>query len=460
MIDISFKELSEAVRKRTFEIDCPEIRLQLNVAGQVCKIAGPGSIYIEEGRFKFKFFSKNRMPVVASDTVAGQIVPAEQLWIFSAIDMQDRSWSSSHVSPYEDVSYGSDHTGIIIRGELWQLEARSCNGISCSMGIRMDIPGEFNIPLFDSTNTVTHNPSLGQQTESSKRDTASLEIDGCRITIVKHSSFVRFHIDGKNLQSEIATRVCEAFQFVTARSTWWESLYSSDEEGNYIRLRLRNPLDSNRRMQPPLNTFFDLDYWKLFECYFRYVSQNTLGKNLHAISAFLSDVSEASATSFELYCLILSVAVEGVVKFLPSHEDDNTNVFAVVGRLVEYVMKWPEFDVPDVMREEQPTTTQKLKMRISGLLNTLNQPRAVDRLQAIQIHGALQDDLIRNWKKLRHPAAHGNSFVENITQVEFDKCDKALTLLYQIIFLIIGYTGKFSNYSKHSWPVEEFKGAN
>jgi hypothetical protein len=82
----------------------------------------------------------------------------------------------------------------------------------------------------------------------------------------------------------------------------------------------------------------------------------------------------------------------------------------------------------------------------------------VDVLRLLQRAGAVTTEEIAPWSKLRHPAAHGSwEPQKEQMQFHFDDLYKVMTLVYRLVFVHIGYEGKFNARNIRGWPVVEFK---
>ena len=58
------------------------------------------------------------------------------------------------------------------------------------------------------------------------------------------------------------------------------------------------------------------------------------------------------------------------------------------------------------------------------------------------------------WQSLRNSTAH--AILRQFDQEFVDRCFVVRTLLYQLIFLRIGYEGDFTNYGVRGWPTDVF----
>jgi hypothetical protein len=75
---------------------------------------------------------------------------------------------------------------------------------------------------------------------------------------------------------------------------------------------------------------------------------------------------------------------------------------------------------------------------------------------------AIRPTLIKAWSNLRHGAAHAAAFDINYAKPEQTQklpvgIDKVTTLMYEIIFHLIGYEEEYTDYSEPDWPPRRLK---
>jgi hypothetical protein len=136
--------------------------------------------------------------------------------------------------------------------------------------------------------------------------------------------------------------------------------------------------------------------------------------------------------------LVYSVAVESVLGLVrsPYEPDASAEVFAECrDRLLTVLGEDP---APEHVRK-----------RLQGLLENASQVRPVDHLHALANAGAITPGLVRVWKRVRGATAHGG------VPVDLDKSPEELvllveqvaTLLYELVFHLIGYEGLYATYA-------------
>ena len=102
-------------------------------------------------------------------------------------------------------------------------------------------------------------------------------------------------------------------------------------------------------------------------------------------------------------------------------------------------------------------TDSTLIERAISSMGTMKSSRAVDKLFALVEIGALVKSEPTNWKMLRNPIAHGSLRIDpKALQELLDNIYGSMTLLHKLVFIIIGYDGIYSDYSKHGWHIKTF----
>jgi hypothetical protein len=86
-----------------------------------------------------------------------------------------------------------------------------------------------------------------------------------------------------------------------------------------------------------------------------------------------------------------------------------------------------------------------------NLIGVLNQVRAKDKLYELHKSGHIEKKLINVWDDVRNKSAHGTLSCMNIQKC-FDNLNCLIVLFYQLIFLLVGYTGKYTDYSSQGFP--------
>jgi hypothetical protein len=79
-------------------------------------------------------------------------------------------------------------------------------------------------------------------------------------------------------------------------------------------------------------------------------------------------------------------------------------------------------------------------------------PRPKDKLMSLVNAGLMRRELMTAWAVVRNSTVHAADFKPTKTAKIFHNYQSALTLLNELIFLIIGYVGQYTDYSVVGWP--------
>jgi len=157
-------------------------------------------------------------------------------------------------------------------------------------------------------------------------------------------------------------------------------------------------------------------------------------------------ILRARESDIENSSLVLSVAVEGVVKITPPSERGGD----------------PEF-IKQIDEAIPILNAAKLGSRVLGSvlshLKNAKNPKVKDTLQQLKSEGVISEDHFEAWKKLRNAAVHGDvlEYDDTALQKHLDRFHVCLDLYYRLVFLLIGYQGRHTDYGTRGWPTREFR---
>lgn len=92
-------------------------------------------------------------------------------------------------------------------------------------------------------------------------------------------------------------------------------------------------------------------------------------------------------------------------------------------------------------------------------LDSAAKPRVQDALRHLASEGVINDEHLKAWEKLRHAGAHGSVLEDNdrALQKHLDRFHVCLDLYYRLVFLLIGYMGKHTDFQSRGWPTGHFR---
>jgi len=186
------------------------------------------------------------------------------------------------------------------------------------------------------------------------------------------------------------------------------------------------------------------DVWNLFDCFLKYIYlQENEGR--HRIAAYVHQIIRSEDAVLELQCLVVAVAVEGLLKTEFETSDSADHIRESISQLT--------------MAIDGTSVADEVKKRAIGAISGLRTTRPYDKLLELSERGLIPLEEVRAWKALRNSATHADKFGSSNFQEYLNKYYQVLTLFNRLVFLKIGYVGHFTNYGKYegqSWLVQKF----
>ena len=435
---------------RTFAIDCPRMILRQNISEKPVTYEGPGSIYqAPDGMLKFKLYSAgvcNGSPFEELrrllNAKEGEIIPHSEYFSLNATSIDGRAWHSEFILP--KANYGRGGYGPVVTGNLSGLvnETSVPNCPDQSSSLTLWFAENFDFPGNIATTRKTY---LGDEefAISGDWDAAKFNARELDFTIGKEESWIILSArSGKNnLPPALSTRICEALAFTLFRSVSWT--ISSKVENGVIATTLRPNSHERKRgaSDPPVAFIGSIggEYvWTLFGCYLTYVSAHS-EPNWHPLSTAVSSVISGSKGDLDLALLTVAVAVESVLKIGFSEVARPDKAFlAQIQNASELIGK--------------SDLSSPIKLRLSGAVNAMKWPRVKDKLRVLVENGVFRKELVAAWESARNRSVHADALDPMEIAKVFAQYQAVRTLFNEIVFLLIGYMGKYKDYSAIGCP--------
>jgi len=434
---------------RGFSIECSQMVLHQNTETSPAIYEGPGSIYqTPDGGLAFKFYPRTKGDFRALGRFfgpdapkEGQIIPRDQYFRLRAVSMRGEEWLGERIFP--DVSLGVDGDQIVT-GRLYELvkhvddpRARDDKAyVSLNFAELFDFPG--NTPRTTKTFLKGVQTSFSGDWSSAVFSTAELKFE-----LHKHRGTVFLSASSESavLPANLDMRICEALEFTFFVPARW--VVREVHEGARYTAALRSfpKTKAKQSGRPPIkfsSVPSEPDVWRLFVKYLEYVLPHPESR-WHPLSEDVHVVVTGDAGSLDAGLLALSVSVEGAL---------------VVG--------FPNLASPDDRLRQQITAATKLvcdseldgpfKERLKGSLVAMNTPRAKDKLRALVDIGLIRKELLDCWASIRNSTVHASDIDPAEIGELYGRYQSVLTLFNELVILIIGYTGQYTDYSAPGWP--------
>lgn len=367
----------------------------------------------------------------------GKIVQETEYFSLSATDEQDRKWVSQKVL-ITNRQFSANK--ITLTAKLFEIQHSAYISSQEEASMRIYLSQNINIPYSNRMKT-------GEYVANFLACSYNFSIISCNEnTIIKIES-----ID-KKLPNLIETKVCEALQFITGDLVAWSSLEAYQESQISIRIRSLTKSNNQTKKRPPIRfekLYTRKDVWELYEKYLNYIL-NYSDEELHPISGWIRRIVEARTQYLEAEMLTLSVAVESLVgmdDFKDFFKKEKTNSIKSQILLIENCMK--ELYLED-----------SFKKRLKGFMDNMNSVSATDKLKKLVDKGLVDESLTKAWKKIRNKAAHGYILKPGELNKNLKFCNQVTVLFHHLVFILIGYKGKYTDYSEDGWIKKSFNASH
>lgn len=433
-------------------VDCPNIQLtQLEAtSGEKIVYSGPGQFFQENNeKFKVKIFCESEVDwmhdmLKCNRLQQGKIIPDEELFSMRAYDMNGKMWESNSILP----SLTSDVSGqnSIVTGDFNKVflkEKRKNSDLENEL--KIFYKGKISVPI-NSRTEVKEYIGSEERGRSIRADVTLFAFSDFNFEIhVLEDWTVLYVKTRRSIEYDLLQRMNESFHLVMGITQDWSiaEIYNGDQ---YEKIQRVFPIDKTKtRVNAPLTLRTlspEKHYWELFQKFYIYTS-NQKTDDWHPIYELLYKVLESGKASLDVSILTATVAIEGVSKFF-SYKNDNEKLKVEIKKVKEAI--------------NQCELSQKFGHRVDGMLSSMAQTRAVDKLYDLSEKGLIDKELVESWKRLRNKSAHSTSLDLSKIQTVLNDFYSVISLFYQLIFLIIGYQGKYTDYSTYRYPEKMFEG--
>lgn len=428
MLGLSDRDM-EALRKGTWELPCLSMELRRRDGKYV--FSGSGIVRQNErrevvftlldsqqsGGLKNVFEELNK-----PDLSAGQIIPEGHYYELRAIDNSENTWCSVptlNVSP----AYGPSN-GAVVSGTIRELRrSENLSEYAIQRAKDKNEPAKpfydhscWNYYCFGEVGCFPCNAGVEKSTHVAGRETrqsssmsvSRAESDAFIFELQKDDGVVQFSIQGKDGRSypdNTELRFVEALQFVLGRPFDWEVMEIFHGNAEEVRIRPLPTEQPRARMWPPLALKvheYCNEFWELYRKYLAYILSFS-ESGWHPISRRVFTLQHGMADLWPIKMLTAGVEVEGLLK----------DAFSISAKC----------------------ETELKKMAAKSVVR-------------------LPD--VRAWGHVRNNATHAVASETELSQDNALRLYKILVLFYHLIFRLIGYAGKYTDYGELLHPTRTY----
>jgi len=244
------------------------------------------------------------------------------------------------------------------------------------------------------------------------------------------------------------SRISEALLFVLGALPLWSVIQIHAGGLTKTKIRAAETEDLKKHRHVPIR-FGVADetqqVWRLFDLYLQYITRDEgTPAHLHLLSTQVWAVARTCDASVEARALTLAVAVETLLsEYFSDIAQPPPDHVARVDDLLNHVRQW-----------NGDTVTRD---RALGAIGSIKGTRPGDKLRELEGKGLTTPGNRNAWTDLRNAAAHGDwSAVRQDLQAFIDRIEQVRVLFYRLIFAIIGYEGKYTDWGTRGWPFVVF----
>jgi len=378
------------------------------------------------------------------DWKAGELIHEKYYYHLTANDINGRQWEAKWIVP--DIHARQETNGYIVNAGIRELSYSSdlADEVTAYSAV-IYFPGDISIP-FNTPVTVEKIVDAQKRSSSISLNIAKFSACGIEFEVEKEVGWLALNaLSTTAIDSALVMRLIESLQFVLGKSLSWSIIDLIHGKTRRVRVRSFQKNVDKSRAQPPIH-FQQVDrlnkVWSLFDRYLSYTKKYD-DERWHPIFRWIHAVIESGYSSLDTESLILSVAIEGLLREFKNLNYGNAE-------LKNQIKK-----VNCLIRESN--LEGGFKNRIFGLLGNMLKPRAKDLLHILKDKNLLDSRLVEEYDKLRNSSAHGELADSSKFQEHLDRCYAVLVLFYHILFLVIGYSGPYTDYSMRGFPEKEFR---
>jgi hypothetical protein len=374
-----------------------------------------------------------------TNVIPGVLMPDTTYYDFESVDQDGNHWRAMRQSINETFGVGTE-----IEVQLRRLEKVEVYGKPEDVAWKKwFIPGDIELPWHLTTSTE----------RSTRADHFEYEDAAFVWNVHKVEGGLDIQLKVKHLPLEPhATRFLRALAMLTGRSMEPVVSYSTGNGELITRIHPRPRVEVSNLVSPfNLRTYAHDGAHRFLACCLHHADQKQPKHKdqLLVLYQFWYRILRAHQGDIENSSLVLSVAIEGTIKAIFHCEHD------------------VDIEFSDLMKKALPTIkalaiNERVRNSMLKSLENATFPKPKDTMLRLKQQGFLTDLHIKAWSSMRNTGAHGNLLEDsnNIFQAHLTRYFCCLDFFYRLLFVAIGYKGKYVDRSKIGWPESRFPTPN
>ena len=434
-----------AIRQNRWMLDCIHMSLRRQSGGPERYVGGGSIRQTARGELEFVLYD-TKAEVALREIVplcdSGEWLTASDFWQLRATDVYGYVWEAEWVDAATTSTAGEP--GAIVRGSCDRITCTSEDRSGRGSGFRGFAPTARQLPtnaITETVQTIDGRPAKSFATNLWKVDCG--DVGALLVTQLDEGIEAHFTSDQDKLPPQITARLGEGLTFVLGAPIEW--LVEQENSGNEstVTINTRARVTGEPRLQSPLNTrTFEArtDSGTMLARWLAYVLEHPPKENeRHPLAVSIAKVLRASAGALEDESLALATEVESLVR---THSQDRgvaTPAFIkAIADALKHLAQW--------------TGPANVRDRVTNAVNGLTGTNPRTALKVLAKDGIISDRHVRAWEGIRHQAAHGIRSSKSGREVVAMN-DVVHQLLLLLVFRIIGYDRRLTDYTTVGWPL-------
>lgn len=435
----------------------------LTLSNTACTHAfsGPGEVWQDpKGKIFFKLYLNDNARALSEycrKTIRiGYIRKQSDYFDLSVHGEDGRTWSATQVWPTSRKELGGDKA--LISGQLRELKCIHSSPNAAINLVEMHFRGLLNYP-----SNITHETSVSLDGRLIRRQfddgAALVKVKDCEIRFFQNKSHTVAQIKSTSeLPSNVSSQIKNALQYCLASPIDCIVIKSFLAKNLSIEISLRESLNETSFIagsylpidlepDPPMD--YGSDFWRLFSNYLSN-SFTSSAKDDAALSELVYAIISSRRVSLRSETLSLCIGVEGIGRlsmntlksFISGYKDVQQHASATNSQ-IELAMNIIDNDA---------NLDRKIKDRIISALKGWTNESPMEVVDAFIRSQNLPARLMKSWKSLRHPGAHGSTSNSEPIDLRIQRLNDVRFLFHLLVMAMIGYNGPCIDYSNEGWP--------
>lgn len=368
----------------------------------------------------------------------GKLVPDSQYYDFEGKDSYGTVWRANRISIDTDFGFG---TYVRARPKVIEKIERRTKSVERPMVVAF-LPAKIELPW----HVITEKGEQGWSMDRFEKKAGRFE---WRVAKADDGVWLTFKCEDYPAESGFKAFL-RGLSILTGR--WLRpmclSIYEGDQQTTRILNRLHEDNSVNLLTPIVMRRDFTEDAHMFLERFMgkSLDEQETEDGPCSLAHRYWHRILRARESDIENSSLVLSVAVEGLVKKTLLTEKDVDPEFVRQAEEAKPILN------------KSGLGPRALKCALSSLGNAKH-PRTQDALRRLMTEGVASETHLKAWMGLRHAAAHGSVLEEDDRDLQehLDRFHICLDLYYRLIFHLISYEGRHTDYGTRGWPTRVFQ---